>query len=809
MEPLTGRNLRYALKVRPRLLLLCIPVWLLQAGSPGRAAPPAHFHPLPLPASPPLVLPAPEPAEVPAIHLRGRVFEKGSVTPLAGAVIQADSGEAAVTSADGRFDLFIRQREGPVTLFISEPLHLPVRTTWPMPAGPVSYGAQRSAASSIEMIYRLLPLYAHGRRPYTATVRGARSAGEGYGVRDDELRTLPGSLGDPFRIIGMLPGVATPVPLLPAYVVRGASPGENGYILDGMPVPQLFHLLVGGGVVHSRFVDRLDFYPGSYDVTLGRFAGGVVDAETRGAQGPAARDAHGEVELKLYDLSAAAEFKLKSDVRVTLSGHYGYPGPILHAIDNRVNLSYWDYQVRLDWHGLTVEALGSYDDLTLTRQEIKKAKTIEVPDDFILTFHRLQVRQRGQNGRLSYEAAVGGGIDQMQVFGGSGVRKLALFARANLRLLLPYFIFQAGVDGEASRFQGQNFGAGQAITSPDELGELAGTRDGLVGSAFVLGTVPLFGNDLSLTLGVRVDAYSAAGVTLLGIDPRGSIRYHPVDWLTLNAGGGLYQQPPAFPVPLPGLSTFALQLGLQQSIQGEVGVQAKLPDSVEISVKGYYQHFHNVNDFNINDFNIKSFTSGSLGSDNLVLNFATLVCTSPPPDSLSGIPAQGIRQLDGESFGTELLVRRRAGRFTGWIAYTLSRSERRFSCGLLPADFDQTHVLNVVGQVRLPWNIIAGARIYLATGRPVTTLKFPQIPATVRNNDRLPTYVQLDLRVDREWIFDRFSLSAFLEVVNATFSTASFGLSYPTVNGMTRFDQAPSVNGFPFILPSLGLRGRF
>jgi len=183
-------------------------------------------------------------------------------------------------------------------------------------------------------------------------------------------------------------------------------------------------------------------------------------------------------------------------------------------------------------------------------------------------------------------------------------------------------------------------------------------------------------------------------------------------------------------------------------------------------------------------------------------------CTSPPPESLSGLPATLTRQVDGQSFGMELLLRRTVGRFTGWVAYTLSRSERIYSCGLKPSDFDQGHLLNVVLQVRLPWRLVAGARLYVASGRPVTKVDADGRTAT-RNNSRLPDYVQLDVRLDREWLFKSWSLAVFLEVLNLTFSESDYGITYPMDNGVTRYDQPPVLNGFHWILPTIGLRGRY
>jgi hypothetical protein len=246
---------------------------------------------------------------------------------------------------------------------------------------------------------------------------------------------------------------------------------------------------------------------------------------------------------------------------------------------------------------------------------------------------------------------------------------------------------------------------------------------------------------------------------------------------------------------LPGIDTFALQLGLQRSWQSAVGIEAKLPKDMEFSLTGYYQRFHNMND--------------------VVLDFTAALCTQPPPESVSGFPAEVTRQLDGAAYGMEVLLRRKIGRVTGWLAYTLSKSERIYSCGLRPSDFDQTHVFNGVIQVRLPWKLIAGAHLNVASGRPYTAIGSDGL-ATVRNNARLPTYVQLDLRLDREWLFKRWALAAFIEILNVTYSETIFGLQLPSSMNMSRSPNSSSLpligdtipDAFRWILPTIGIRGR-
>jgi hypothetical protein len=704
--------------------------------------------------------------------VRGRVFERGSSIILPNVRVITSSGDEVMTDAEGRF--LLRLPPGPVELLLEEEAHEPLKASEKIVAG---------LGLSVE--YRLLPKPGYKRR-YHSTVRGeARHEGEHFTLHDDELHKAPGTLGDPFRVIGLLPGVATPLPILPLYVIRGASPGMNGFFLDGMRVPQLFHFLVGGGVVHAGLVDRLDFYPGVYDVSFGRYAGGIIDSETR----PARADGHhGEVELRLYDASALVELKLPHDVHLEFSGHYGYPSYLIKAFDNRAGLQYWDFQLRLDWKGLTVEALGSFDDLTFALSQRTDGVVTRVDDRFRLAFYRLQVRDRQRFGRVDLEAGLVGGIDELASFGGLGVRKLSLNGRLNVGARFQRVRLQAGADVEVSRFRAENFAPGLNSTEPDEAGDLGGNRDGVVAGAYAEGTFELMPKRIFATVGARIDAYHSGAVTLLGIDPRFSYRIKLLPELSLTGGIGLYQQPPSFPIGLPGIDTFALQLGLQRSIQASSGIEATLPQDFTLSLTGFYERFSNIND--------------------VVLDLGAVVCTSPPPESLTGIAARVLRQTDGASYGMEVLLRRKVGRFTGWIAYTLSRSERVFSCGLRPSDYDQSHLLNVVLQMRLPWKLMAGVRLYVATGRPTTLVDPATGLSQTRNNARLPDYVQLDLRLDREWVFQKWALAAFLEVVNSTYSQSVFNVTYPKEGGLTRYDM-PQLNAFRWILPSVGLRGRF
>jgi hypothetical protein len=715
---------------------------------------------------------------VPGARLSGRIFERASIVPIAGAIVFVQDGPSATSDAEGRFSLDLTP--GTVELTVTAAGYEPARFTEKLAP---------NVARTVE--YRLLPRDDKNR--YTSRVVGAaHHEGDSFTVRDEELLKLPGTSGDPFRVIGSLPGVIAPIPLLPIYVVRGGSPGMNGFFLDGMRVPQLFHLVLVDGVVHPRILDHIDFYPGSYDATFGRYGSGIVDAGTR----PARNDApyHGDLELRLFDVSALAETRIPGGVTVLAAGRYGFPGPLIHLLAPGVDVSYWDYQLRVDWRGLTLEALGSFDSLAISTAQPDGSQAVSA--QFMVEFHRIQLREQYRRGRFDLEAALVGGLDRMSIFSGEGVQKLGLSARLNLRYKLPFLALAVGADSEISQFAADHFSTDQTRAAPDELGDLSGNRNGIIAGAYAQGTLSLdrwLHMPLAITAGLRADVYNANGVTLLGLDPRVVVRFSPLPQLEIFGGFGQYTQAPSFPVPLPGIDTFALQLGLQKNVQGSVGIRVKLPESITASATGYYGRFTNIND--------------------VVIDFEAAACTSPPPESIKGLAAYVTRQTNGSGYGLELLVRKQAGRVGGWISYTLSRSERLYSCGLGPSDFDQTHVLNAVAQVRLPWHLMVGFKFNVQTGRPYTLLQADLASATfsgTRNNQRLPTYVQLDLRVDREWVFRRWAMALFIELLNLTYSESIYGVTYPKdpMLMITRYDQ-PQFQGFRWILPSIGARGRF
>ncbi|HEY3499346.1 MAG TPA: TonB-dependent receptor plug domain-containing protein, partial [Polyangiaceae bacterium] len=165
---------------------------------------------------------------------------------------------------------------------------------------------------------------AENAAPTEVVVRGRRAEpSRNATLSRAEVREIPGTFGDPFRAIEVLPGVTPIVSGLPFFFIRGAPPGNVGYYLDGIRVPLLFHVGAGPSVVHPALIDRVDLYSGGYPAKFGRHAGGIVSGEAL----PPATELHGEYNLRLFDVGGLAELPFaEGRGSVLLGGRYSYTG---------------------------------------------------------------------------------------------------------------------------------------------------------------------------------------------------------------------------------------------------------------------------------------------------------------------------------------------------------------------------------------------------------------------------------------------------------------------------------------------------
>jgi outer membrane receptor protein involved in Fe transport len=285
--------------------------------------------------------------------------------------------------------------------------------------------------------------------------------------------------------------------------------------------------------------------------------------------------------------------------------------------------------------------------------------------------------------------------------------------------------------------------------------------------------------------GWRFDHFTGQRNTL---DPRINVRYEVAPRTFLKAGIGLFHEASPAPYADPMLGNPSLRP--EQALQVSIGV-ASTPFKKEPTLHGELTLFY------------KDLRHLPVSSDSNIVRDGRVV---PEVYSDAGI---------GRIYGLDLMIRRDlAPWFYGWIAYTLLRSERQDVPGgpWRPFTFDQTHILTIVGTARLPWQVSVGLRFRYATGNPQTPIHSGTyvsdydvyLPAPGASlSDRAPAFHQLDLRIDKRFVFSVWTLSVYLDVVNVYYQKNVEGYAYSY-----DYSRQVAVTGLP-IVPSLGVKGEF
>jgi hypothetical protein len=634
-----------------------------------------------------------------------------------------------------------------------------------------------------------------------------------------EVRQIPGSFGDPFRAIEIMPGVTPIVSGLPFFFIRGAPPGNVGYFLDGVRVPVLFHVGVGPSVVHPGLVQRVDLYPGGYPARFGRYAGGVVSGETL----PPATEARGEYNVRLFDAGAMLEVPFaKGRGNVLVGGRYSYTAALLSYFSPNTTLDYWDYQARASYDltendRIGVFAFGSYDFLGQRTQ----TETLTV---FGTEFHRIDLRyDRRLGSRGTMRTAFTLGLDRSRVQQDRFVRDRLLGARNEITYRLSdTALLRYGTDVQVDTYDVE-LGQADLGSATAQAASLFPTRTDL--AVGIRGDIVFdVTKSFEVTPGVRLDYFSSQGATAIAADPRLAMRQRVTNDIRILTALGVAHQAPAFVVPIPGFQPGGLKGGLQRSLQESMGLEIDLGASTTATVSVFHNGFFDMSDpLGVNTQQTEGcapgqFPSESVGGDRGSQPTGRASKCGPrfTPGTIgsdrSGGGGEGAESQDtkrttnalevrtlGSAYGLELFVKKKlTSKLGGFLSYTLSRSTRSYGNQNFVAAFDRTHVANAAVAYDLGRNWRAGTRVVFYTGVP----RAPD-PTSSDTPSRLPAFFRVDLRLEKRWMLGKKAwISGVFEWMNATLTKEAVGTTC-TLQGCTVTTIGPVT------IPSIGVEGGF
>ncbi|MBE2248935.1 MAG: TonB-dependent receptor [Myxococcus sp.] len=747
--------------------------------------------------------PVAQDAGVPVVNFVGRLKAAGTREPVGFATVLVGGREAAADE-QGRFEL-TDVPPGPVTVTVTAAGFESLTETETVEPG------QRT-----EVTYVLRPSGVN-----ETVVRGIKDRREVTQVRltQSEFRMIAGSNNDAFKVVQNLPGVARSPFGGGLLVVRGSKAWDSRVYVDEVQVPQLFHFAGVVATFNSANIDAIAFQPGNFGVDYGRSIGGLITAD---AKTPSKAGVHGFVDVNLFDVSAKVEAPVDALWSVSASARYGLAQATLpfalktFAPTAQVGFGlapeYWDYQLRAERRApnsknrLFLAAFGSSD-----RWAFLKPNPLLDPDvegnqlsaGSTNLYNRvvLGLDQRLTD-RLTFISRNAVGLDVnsqsstvQEVFFRNTQVPISLRERFKLDVPEAKLVLNAGLDAlvTPTTFDAQRppFFRPNQLPDPYVTRRLVAETERSVyvePGLFIDATwTPL--ESLQVRGGLRLDGELAV-MQKLWVNPRLSARFTPLEQLTLKAGAAMYQQPPDYRTGQLSVVFGNPNLKPEGAWHFMGGAELRLFKAVELDVQGYYK---------------------------ALFNQARLALVNGSGSDIS-IPGAETRYNDegyGRAYGGEVLLRVRPTKFfMGWVSYSLSRFERDSYGGVqfAPGPLDQPHNLIVVGSVQLPWNLNVGARFRYASGPLITPIAaalfdaqanlYVPIPALPWSR-RLPDFVQLDVRVDKKFVFENWSLVAYLDVQNATNQQNPEALFY-------NFDYSRSAYVYSIpILPTVGVRGEW
>lgn len=607
-----------------------------------------------------------------------------------------------------------------------------------------------------------------------------------------DIEKIPGANKDVARIVRSYPGVSySPIGYRNDLIVRGGGPSENAFFIDGIEIPNINHFATQGAsggpvsILNSDLIREISFYTGAFPTNRGGALSSVMDITLK----------DGNPDKQAFKATVGA-----SEVGVSASGHIGSKTTYIAS----VRQSYLQFLFKL----LGLPMLPNYIDGQV-KFKTKLDKSNEIMFIGLAGFDDMKLSEKPDDAADEYLLSYLPTLKQetftigasYRHFRGSHVQTYSLsysyLNNRNLKYLDNdessednIILESSGLEGKAqARFDNRSYygpwtvrEGGELIfrhydsdvfrrlasgSSMDYATDLCFVGYGLYASADYKSP----GGELNASFGVRADGSSFSSQTAKiwkQLSPRASLSYMPWKSWSFNASVGMYHQLP----PLTALSfrdaegNFANNgLEYMSVVSGAVGADWKLRDRLFVGLEGFYKQFLDI-----------------------PLSVATgvpLTCVGADYGSIG--EELLVSSAQGRSYGAELLVR--------WLipdkvtlvgSATLYRSEYRSGSDAeyIPSAWDNRFIANLSAVYEFPkyWSI--GAKVSAIGGSPYTpydeetsSLKLvwdaagrPVYDYSDYNGERLEPYCQVDLRVDKNFYFKKWTLGLYVDLQNVTFS---------------------------------------
>lgn len=607
-----------------------------------------------------------------------------------------------------------------------------------------------------------------------------------------EIQRNPGGNRDISKVLQSLPGVVSASSFRNDLIIRGGAPNENRFYLDEVEVPNINHFATQGasggpvGLINVNFINEVDFYSGAFPANRGNALSSVLNFRQRDGR---TDRVGGTFMVGASDVGLTLEGPIGEKTTYLLSARRSYLQFLFQAIGLPFLPTYNDFQAKVKFriderNELTFIGLGAIDQFSLNLEanetEEQQALLARLPNSpqwnytnglvwkrFSPKGYWTFVLSRNMLNNDAFKYLNNDDSKPGNLILDYNSQEIENKFRAERTLRSGAFKLNYGASYEYVKYNNRTFNrifTSQGAQVIDYSSDLAFSKYAL----FLQMSRQFAQERLTASFGLRSDGngYSAEMSNPFGqLSPRLSLAYSLSERLSLNLNSGIFYQLPPYTIlgyrQDGALINKANGADYIRNAQLVGGIEYNSAASSKITLEAYYKKWSNY-PFLLRD----SITLANLGSDFGVIGNEPSVPTAT-----------------GRSYGLEFLFQQRMFKgFYGIVAYTLGWSSFEDKKGnYVPSSWDSRHILTATLGKQFKRNWQVGANWRFQSGLPYTPfsaasslvanwdVNFQGIPDyNLLNAARRTAGNTIDLRIDKRWFFQAWSLNLYLDLENIT-----------------------------------------
>ncbi len=629
----------------------------------------------------------------------------------------------------------------------------------------------------------------------------------------NEIQRNPGGNQDISLVLQSLPGVASTPNFRNDIIIRGGAPNENSFFLDGIEIPSINHFATQGssggpvGLINVNFIREVDLYTSAFPVEKANALSSVLDIKLKDGRSD---KIGGIFQVGASEVGLTMEGPIGDKTTFLASARRSYLQFLFSVLELPFLPTYNDFQVKVkhkfdDKNQLTFIGIGAIDQFQLNL-DANETEAQQFQLAFLPVNEQWNYSVGAKYTRFGEKSYTNFILSRFML--NNSAFKYEDNDEENGRQLLDYLSQEIENKLRVENFYRNNgwritsgFGFEEVkyITSEFDLRVAPGAAPRNYETDLRLFQYFAFGNvnrsfldeKINLNLGFRFDGNSFNANTanpLKQFSPKLALSYNINSELSFNASYSIYNQLPPF-TTLGFRDTNGVLVNEDLtyiSTQHLVaGFAYYLPFNAKISVEGFYKIYDNYP-----FLTERGITLANLGSDFGVIG---------------NEPATSSAQ--GRAYGLEFLYQQKL--FDGWfgtLAYTLVKSEFEDVNGdLVPSSWDNQNIITLTGGKKFGKNWELGVQYQFLGGAPFTptdieTSSLVQVYNVNRrglpdwsrlNQERFANFNRVNVRIDKKWFFERWSLNLYFDVQN---------LLGQSIDGEPLLALNRDANGNPIIL---------